>query len=298
MNVKVKLWKSAWLLLTLFSACQALQAQSPDLVCAEAARTLVDGTRSMLDNSSASRSATHNEIRWSTHEGHKGVCRVDSEGRVYEIAITEFPPRAGYEYSLTCSSVRYRRKECQLKEPGSVRLDRQLSKAQCVQNRTWGSDNRVLWVDQGCSGQFTVTTRPAWEPYSLTCESIRNGRTECRMKGAADVSISRQLSSTSCRLNTNWGVSNDVLWVDRGCRAVFRVSPVNSDGYPGNVRTAAIRACDNRARSRGYDVLNARVLEAEKNHVDVELLGERKQIRVDLFCRYDTATRQANLYGS
>lgn len=285
------------ILIAIMGCSQLAMAQSPDLVCIEAARTLVDGSRSELDSANSSRNNPQSEIRWSTYDGHKGVCRIDAEGRVYEIAVTQFPPRMGAEYSLTCSSIRYGRKECELKEPGTARLNRQLSKSQCVQNQTWGATSRALWVDKGCSAEFLVTTLPAWEPYTQTCESLRDRRTECKLKGLADVSISRQLSSTYCRLNTNWGIKDDLLWVDKGCRAVFRVSPADNSGINSNVRTAAIRACDSAARFRGYEVLNVRVLEAEKNHLDVEVFGERNRVTVDLFCRYDTNTRQASIFG-
>lgn len=284
-------------ILAMFAISQPGWAQSPDLVCTEAARTLVDGSRSQLDNPNSSRSGAQSEIRWSTHEGHKGICRVDAQGRVYEIAITEFPPSPGYEYSLTCSSERFARKDCALKEAGTARLERQLSNSRCTENQTWGVTGRTLWVDKGCSARFTITTKPAWEPYTLSCESLNNRRSECKLKGPADVSISRQLSSTYCRLDTNWGVQNDKLWVDKGCRAVFRVSMADTTGTPTNVRTAAIRACESLARSRDYLVLNARVLEAESGHVDVELMGERNRVMVDLFCRYDTASGKANIYG-
>ncbi len=286
------------LLILIMGCSQVALAQSPDLVCAEAARTLVDGSRSELDNASSGRSNTAGEIGWSTYEGHKGICRIDKDGRVYEIAVTQFPPSKGTEFSLSCASVRYARQECALQEPGTVRLDRQLSKSPCVQNQTWGSSGRMLWVDKGCSASFIVATLPAWEAYTQSCESVRDRRTECKLKGVANATISRQLSSTFCRLNSNWGVQDDLLWVDKGCRAVFRISPADNSGISSNVRTAAIRACDSTARSRGYEVLNVRVLEAEKNHLDVEVVGERNRVTVDLFCRYDTNTRQASIYGN
>src|SRR4051794_26513099 len=39
----------------------------------------------------------------------------------------------------------------------TVRLVRQLSDARCVEGRTWGWDNRGIWVDRGCRAEFLIT---------------------------------------------------------------------------------------------------------------------------------------------
>jgi Protein of unknown function (DUF3011) len=40
-----------------------------------------------------------------------------------------------------------------------VYIERQISKAPCIEGRTWGSDHRGIWVAQGCEADFRVDTR-------------------------------------------------------------------------------------------------------------------------------------------
>ena len=37
-----------------------------------------------------------------------------------------------------------------------VRIARQISRAPCVEGRTWGREARGIWVDQGCAAEFEV----------------------------------------------------------------------------------------------------------------------------------------------
>jgi hypothetical protein len=62
---------------------------------------------------------------------------------------------------LTCSSVDYRYRMCQVDigPAGKVRVDRQLSDTACIEGRTWGSNRAGIWVDRGCSASFVVGRR-------------------------------------------------------------------------------------------------------------------------------------------
>jgi hypothetical protein len=127
-------------------------------------------------------------------------------------------------------------------ENSGVRLIRQLSKAPCVQGRTWGYSSNRIWVDDGCRAEFAITpvdqgrTRGrGWDQnrgrgYGVgTMETIRleseSGRRETRYVGVdARVRLTRQLSKKPCREGRSWGVdSSGRLWVDDGCRAEFSV---------------------------------------------------------------------------
>lgn len=62
--------------------------------------------------------------------------------------------------------------------------------------------------------------------YALTCESKRQRRADCPMKGPATVQLERTTGKTQCTRDRNWGVSNTTLWVDKGCKGRFRVTPL------------------------------------------------------------------------
>ena len=57
----------------------------------------------------------------------------------------------------------------------------------------------------------------------VRCESIDNRRNWCGTHGAREIALVNQLSDSSCIRNRSWGYSGRGIWVDRGCRADFRV---------------------------------------------------------------------------
>ena len=58
---------------------------------------------------------------------------------------------------VTCTSERGRRNHCDANTGrGEVRMIRQIGNGRCIQGQTWGSDNRGIWVDRGCSAEFEV----------------------------------------------------------------------------------------------------------------------------------------------
>jgi len=65
-----------------------------------------------------------------------------------------------------------------------------------------------------------------WAAYSVTCASDRERRTECKIRGGSRVRIEEQLSRSACTEGETWGSFGEVLWVDRGCRGLFEVSPL------------------------------------------------------------------------
>jgi len=87
------------------------------------------------------------------------------------------------------------------------------------------------------------------EPGDVTCESTDSRQVSCDMDTAGDVRLVRQLSHTQCRQGENWGLSRHSIWVNGGCRAVFRnvsrasVASVGAD--------AGLNACNARQGSAG-----------------------------------------------
>lgn len=118
----------------------------------------------------------------------------------------------------------YRR--CRLPGPGRVRLVRQLSRAACIEGRSWGSDYGRLWVSDGCRGEFSVAFgHGSWgggDAREFRCESVCGHYTECAADIRRGVELVRQLSRTDCRRGETWGYGRRGVWVDGGCRAVFR----------------------------------------------------------------------------
>jgi hypothetical protein len=56
----------------------------------------------------------------------------------------------------SCASNNMRRNFCAANTRGGVRIIRQRSDTDCIFNRTWGFDQRGIWVDRGCRADFEV----------------------------------------------------------------------------------------------------------------------------------------------
>jgi hypothetical protein len=64
------------------------------------------------------------------------------------------------------------------------------------------------------------------EDFSLTCESQDYRPASCGAgTGIDEVRLERQLSNSSCDEGSSWGYDGGSVWVNNGCRAVFRVTP-------------------------------------------------------------------------
>jgi len=134
------------------------------------------------------------------------------------------PPR------ITCSSDDGRRNWCDIGPSRDVRLVRQISGSACIRDNTWGVDRRGLWVDRGCRAEFVVARGgpppppPGPGPGAIvTCSSNDGGRRWCDIGPSRDVRLVRQISGSPCVRGSTWDVDRRGLWVDRGCRADFRV---------------------------------------------------------------------------
>ena len=62
--------------------------------------------------------------------------------------------------TITCSSDDGRRNHCDVNlQDATVRMTRQVGGSQCREGRTWGTDQRGIWVDRGCRAEFVVEPR-------------------------------------------------------------------------------------------------------------------------------------------
>lgn len=58
---------------------------------------------------------------------------------------------------------------------------------------------------------------------TVRCESTNGQYKACAVNTAGGVTLSRQLSSQGCWQNDTWGYDRNRIWVNRGCRADFRI---------------------------------------------------------------------------
>ena len=133
----------------------------------------------------------------------------------------------GEPATIYCASDDMRRHGCPVDTRGGVELARQKSEARCIYDRTWGYDDRGIWVDRGCRADFVVG-QVAWEGFgegfNVYCASDDGGRETCPVDARRGVRLIRQRSGSPCVLGQTWGYGLRGIWVDRGCRADFRVA--------------------------------------------------------------------------
>ncbi|MCB0353890.1 MAG: DUF3011 domain-containing protein [Bdellovibrionales bacterium] len=69
-------------------------------------------------------------------------------------------PLFAYDY-VTCESKDDRRTYCDVRNmrDSTVELERKFSKSSCIEGRSWGTDSRGIWVEDGCRAEFRVSSR-------------------------------------------------------------------------------------------------------------------------------------------
>ena len=82
--------------------------------------------------------------------------------------------------------------------------------------KTWGQDNEGVWVADGCSASFVLTTRTGF-----SCGSEASGRQHCDADTSAGVVLARATGNASCVLGDTWGTDGTGVWTNRGCRGEF-----------------------------------------------------------------------------
>jgi hypothetical protein len=161
---------------------------------------------------------------WGTREG--GVVWVDRGCRAtFAVDTSQNGTR------IICESLNGARAVCSATTTKAVGLARQLSKAECFEGQSWGydPDRSLIWVDQGCRGEFTISRPLTKQPLPPTlndqvvCESGNGARKDCPADTSSGVQIVRQLSNTTCRFGQEWGYDAKAIWVTKNCRAEFVV---------------------------------------------------------------------------
>ena len=159
------------------------------------------------------------------------------------IAFTAVLLAAAAEAQTTvrCESTDGKYVECRTNSLNRITLSRQLSDASCVEGKSWGYRDNVMWVDNGCRAEFmlaeNIYSTPVAADKLVVCESINNGRNHCRTDVKGGVTLVRQLSDNSCVRGKSWGINQRGIWVDKGCRAQFAIggtSVANDYGTTGH----------------------------------------------------------------
>lgn len=178
------------------------------------------------------------------------------------------PGGYGQGQIVTCSSDDGKRNYCNVDTRRGVQLTRQISGSPCVQNDTWGYDNRGLWVDRGCRAEFSVggyggnQWQQGQQGQIITCSSDNGKRNWCSTSGIdlRNITMTRQISGSVCRRNYSWGVDRSRgLWVDHGCRAEFSVGGYGGNQWrPGQQNQGQIITCSSNNGKRNWCSINGR----------------------------------------
>jgi hypothetical protein len=132
--------------------------------------------------------------------------------------------------SISCSSDDGKRHYCGADTRGGVSMTRQRSDASCGEGYSWGYDRRGIWVDHGCRADFVVNSGYGVQPdessgerLTISCSSDDGKRHYCSADTRHGVRMFNQRSSARCTEGYSWGYDRRGIWVDRGCRADFRI---------------------------------------------------------------------------
>jgi hypothetical protein len=140
-----------------------------------------------------------------------------------------YPQPGPGQGTIRCSSDNGKRNWCNIGNARDVRLVNQVSGSPCVRNSTWGVDSRGLWVDNGCRADFAFGgggggyyPQPGGPGQgTIRCSSDNGKRNWCNIGNARDAQLVNQVSGSPCVRGSTWGVDNQGIWVDNGCRADF-----------------------------------------------------------------------------
>lgn len=145
-------------------------------------------------------------------------------GLILALGLTALPTPIQASELLTCESQNGRYTFCPARTLQGVELSKQLSDTNCRFNRTWGYDDRGIWVDQGCRAVFRLGSgrpQPDMGFSTLTCTSQNFRYRYCPANTYGGVQLDKQLSDRACRLNRTWGYDRGGIWVDEGCSGRF-----------------------------------------------------------------------------
>lgn len=136
---------------------------------------------------------------------------------------------------IRCESIDGRTRECPT-GGGRVLLERQISRAPCIEGRSWGYGRGSVWVSQGCRADFRLSDRGGdrygrddgygyGQGYGniVRCDSNDGRYNRCAFPGRGRAELVRQVSRSACIEGRSWGSERGSVWVSQGCRGEFAV---------------------------------------------------------------------------
>src|SRR5712664_3237903 len=127
---------------------------------------------------------------------------------------------------VRCSSDDGHKQFCQADTRYGVTMVKQVSGSPCQQGRSWGYNDRGIWVDHGCRAEFAVRSAAyANGGRQVPCSSDDGRRRNCPAETRAGVALEKQTSGAACLQGYSWGYDERGIWVDHGCRAEFVAQP-------------------------------------------------------------------------
>ena len=247
--------RMTWLVVAALGLAPWAAAQTVSQRCVDAVREQLPEESSVWVVAAHGKDG-YTELSWRGASGRVGVCRMEADGRISDVAVTGHRPPP--------------------------------------------------------SPELTAEDEGFFEPYELTCGSEFGARKTCDVPPSAIVVMVEQLGEEDCIAGLTWGQDDEAIWVERGCRAVFRASPrparIDPGSLSGEGQTAgagegmshprfresrAQQQCRNAAASRGVRVKRFLGTRIEGDAVVVLMEAETYSQRQEVTCRYDPATDQA-----
>jgi Protein of unknown function (DUF3011) len=125
--------------------------------------------------------------------------------------------------TVSCSSDDGSKKYCAADTKQGARLSKQRSDAPCKQGESWGFDDRGIWVDHGCSAEFTLGASAAAAGGKVVSCASDGGKKYCDVSTGRGVRLVKQKGDAPCKEGSTWGYDGLGIWVDQGCNADFAV---------------------------------------------------------------------------
>lgn len=158
--------------------------------------------------------------------------------------VTAFLLAAGAAFSasaerISCESRNFERNYCSTGQRiASVRLVHQLSRARCIEGRSWGHDGGGIWVTAGCSGEFDFKRAASNRPppgrgRQIACASRNFEQQYCPTeRRIVRARLIEQRSRAACTQGRSWGFDRNGIWVSEGCNGLFAVEEDHRRGPP------------------------------------------------------------------
>ena len=183
------------------------------------------------------------------------------------------PLHAHAQQRISCESRDYQQNYCGTgARVTGAWLIYQRSVSPCIQGRSWGFDERGIWVNSGCAGEFGVQSfRPAGN--TVLCESRDYRQNYCGTGGRISRAwIVEQRSQSPCIEGRTWGYDGGGIWVNNGCSATFAVQ---GGGGPPPVPSSNTVRCDSRDYRQnfcgvGSGIRNVRLLDQRSQSPCIE----------------------------